>query len=943
MTKKIEIPVEARLNTSGVEQGAKKLDDALNRVGKRKIDPVPDSAIRKIDALFQAYLKLDREMARRLKVTGQQGLAPDAINWDPVYQNQKSRSSKMRQLQQFMHGGGADFQPPQQPGAPRGPGGGARMAAGVAQAGLRAAGPAGGVAANALGTGMSAGFGAGLMGLVGGIAALGVGKLVGAVTEKIEQAENNNIAYDRLKRTVGDVGTSFIALKTAVMKTGESLNVTYDETSGLFSQFAKAGKVSGRNGAASMPQEIGLGVGMSRAYGLDNGQGVGFLGQMRGVGVTKDVQDSRRLAILVGETIAKSDAFAKADEVLEAIGNFATSQTRSSMSGANVAGYAGMFSSMVGSGIPGMDPSGAASMLSRVNSSLSAGGAKGEASQFFTSMVGNRMGLDPLQMQVMREGGAFASKDQMFGVGSAYTRYMGQTGPQGSSNYLSETRSLIEEKYGGDSETQKLMRAQAFGNHTGLNMNQSMAMLSLEPNQMGELQKVLGNTALSMNASGINNAAMALNGTDQDRDSIRSGLLKRDDLKKEDRATLESIGSQSPEEQKRTLAILSAQYEQERTQGSDIRDSRAALDNIKVKVADYMVPALQDMRKALLYMAGGNGKKTPGEMMKEFAAGEEKDRVNGINEQFDNKKSKLKSERDGLYDQRRKLRNQLSRGQIPREQFDEQMGGINTRLTGIDGELGDVESDRSTALKPPSATVKKSDGVAPSGGATGSWDAPKSSGGGTDGKKPSGRVAEFVKKYSPLAENIAKEKNVPVDAVLGQLGLETGWGKSIIPGSNNLGNIKDFSGNGPKAKDNMTGSVDAYRSYESTDAFGEDFKKLLDKKRYQGAQGTTNAKDYFSALKRGGYAEDPNYVRSGVAAAAMAAKARGTAIPSGATPLPDGVTPSNAGGGRGMSVSFDPLIVKYPGQDGRQVMPDQAINTRVNPANPMQGGANGAW
>ena len=54
-------------------------------------------------------------------------------------------------------------------------GGGGGMGTQVAQAGLSALGPAGGVAAGALGTGMSAGFGAGLMGLLGGMLALGVG------------------------------------------------------------------------------------------------------------------------------------------------------------------------------------------------------------------------------------------------------------------------------------------------------------------------------------------------------------------------------------------------------------------------------------------------------------------------------------------------------------------------------------------------------------------------------------------------------------------------------------------------------------------------------------------------------------------------------------------------------------------------------------------------
>jgi len=937
MTQKIEIPVAATLNTTGIEQGAKKIDKALGDVGRRKIDPVPDGAIRKVDALFQAYLKLDREMARRLKVTGQQGVGPEAVDWGPVYQNQKSRAQKLRQLQSFMQSGGADFQPPQQP-RERG-GGAARMAAGVAQAGLRAAGPAGGVAANALGTGMSAGFGAGLMGLVGGVAALGVGKLVGAITEKIEQAENNNIAYDRLKRTLGDVNVSFAALKSGVMRTGEALSVTYDETAGLYSQFAKAGKV-GRAGVNAMPQEIGLGVGLSRAYGLDNSQGVGFLGQMRGVGVTKDVQDSRRMAILIGETIAKSDAFAKADEVLEAIGNFATSQTRSSMSAANVAGYAGMFSSMVGSGMAGMDPSGAASMLSRVNSSLAAGGAKGEASQFFTSMVGNRMGLDPLQMQVLREGGAFASKDQMFGVGSAYTRYMGQTGPTGGGNYLSETRALIEEKYAGDGEQQRLMRAQAFGNHTGLNMNQAMAMLSLQPNEMGELQKVLGNKTLSLNASGINNAAMALNGTDEDRASIRAGLLKRDDLTKDDRTTLERLGSQNPEEQKRTLAVLSAQYEQERTQGSDIRDSRAALDNIKVKVADYMVPALQDMRKALLYMAGGNGKKTPGEMMKEFEAGEKKDRINSINEQFDNKASGLKAERDKLIDQKRGLRKQLMSGSINRDEYDKQVAAIDARLEGVGGDLKAVEADRKAAIDADGRPAAAPGGNPAASGSTGSA--------GVSGRRSGG--AATGDPGNPGTSNGAMKHF-----------MDKGWTREqaagIVANLNKESNLRPGAvGDGGKAYGIAQWHPDRQAEFEKKygkSIRGSSVAEQLDFVHYEMTEGKEKAAG--DRLKRAQTASEAGsivskYYERPLAREAEAAERGAAAEHLYRTPMPQQAVAAGAGPGRGsaeaynqLRVTADPIIVQHQGPNGQQVRPDQTINTRVSAPSPVSGGATGSY
>lgn len=131
-------------------------------------------------------------------------------------------------------------------------------------------------------------------------------------------------------------------------------------------------------------------------------------------------------------------------------------------------------------------------------------------------------------------------------------------------------------------------------------------------------------------------------------------------------------------------------------------------------------------------------------------------------------------------------------------------------------------------------------------------------------------VAEFVKTVEPHARKVAERLGVPVAAVVGQWGLETGWGRSVVPGTNNLGNIKDTSGAGVAATDNQTGSRDKYRQYDTVDQFAEDFTKLLGGGRYKGAMGTKDAQAYFSGLKAGGYAEDPAYVQKGAAAAKMA-------------------------------------------------------------------------
>lgn len=119
---------------------------------------------------------------------------------------------------------------------------------------------------------------------------------------------------------------------------------------------------------------------------------------------------------------------------------------------------------------------------------------------------------------------------------------------------------------------------------------------------------------------------------------------------------------------------------------------------------------------------------------------------------------------------------------------------------------------------------------------------------------------DFYSMYMPQAQAAAAQLNVPAEAILNQWGLETGWGKSVIPGTNNLGNIKSTNGKGTYATDNMTGSRDPYRQYASADDFTNDYVRLI-KSRYPQAVGAKDALAYGTALKAGGYAEDPNYAQ----------------------------------------------------------------------------------
>ncbi len=649
----IKIHVGAELDDSSLKAQIESVKKALNSLGTtaakasgakfRPVDNVAIEDVRRLRREFESLMRVSPGLRRRVEASGQRDVPWHQMDWELMIPDAGQRTKYARQVMGYMQPGAVSGG--QAPVKPMGVGAAAGMALGrVAQAGLGATGGAGGVAAGALGTGMSAGFGAGLMGLLGGVAALAVGKAVGAVTEKIGQAEDNAVGYDRLKRTLGDVNVSFGALKSAIEGTADANRITYAEAGKLSTQFAKLGNLSGDQ-LKGLAGEIGSGVGLARSFGLEPEQGVNVLGRMRGLGVTRNEQDTRRFALLIGETIGKAGAFAKADEVMEAIGDYATMQTRNGMGGANVAGYAGMLTGMVGSGIPGLDPAGAGSLLARINSSLAAGGAKGEASQFMTARVGSRLGLDPLQTQVMREGGAFATNDETFGPGSTYARYMGKTGPRGSKTHIAARIEELRASYGND----PMMLAQATANDFGINMRQAMALLSTKPHQMGEMSKFADLTKLS--DSGIGNLSKALYGSGDDRKALADSLMRRTGagaLSSEEREKLSGAMAGDEVTQKKVLAELVASRDQERTQGSDIRDSKNLLDNIKTDIASKLIPLTEQMRAGIIYMASKDGKMTTEQIMQAVIENDSNGRIAAIHGEFDPKRQAIMGRRDAL-------------------------------------------------------------------------------------------------------------------------------------------------------------------------------------------------------------------------------------------------------------------------------------------------------
>ena len=148
---------------------------------------------------------------------------------------------------------------------------------------------------------------------------------------------------------------------------------------------------------------------------------------------------------------------------------------------------------------------------------------------------------------------------------------------------------------------------------------------------------------------------------------------------------------------------------------------------------------------------------------------------------------------------------------------------------------------------------------------------------------PAAQRIGFIRALAPYAQRAAAQLGISPDGLIAQAALETGWGRHVPTGegvsSNNPFGIKAGTAwNGASVQATTTeyqrtvpvAGVASFRAYSSLQQGVNDYVSLLrNNAAYQPALGTgADVGAFATALKRGGYATDPDYVAKLTATAA---------------------------------------------------------------------------
>ena len=643
----VSIQLSAQLDTQGLQAQLTDLTrrinaagDAVAKANRLQFNPVSAASVQQAQRIEQSFARINKlapDYYKRVVASGQQGQAWDQVDPNRMYSNPVQAARAQRQMFTLLTGlgfGGSTVTPPPgtqmvpAQGGSRGGGGPPSFGGRVLDTAFNNAGPIGRAAAGGIQAGRQAmasggGFGGGIAaGLGFGLSSLalsGVAAVVGGIASHVGEAQQLSIMQADLYRRIGGRGTGngYDALGIGVRGMSDRIGVDYQEAYGLAGMAARR---SGVTRTGELTELVGTGGGFARSYGFDPSAGVSAFASMRGVGVTRNSEDTRRLGIAIAEGIARAGVFARAEEFLAEIANYGEQTTRSTLTRANVEGFAGALTALAGSGIPGLDPRGAAALLGRADQAIRGGGAAGEAGQaFLYQVLGRETGMDPMQVHALQEGGLFATGRNTFGrdaqgrlaIAGQHYADNGIAVPGGlaedDTTNLERVIGGLRRTYGG---ANRRLLAEATSRMFGLGQRQSMALLGMNPSQLQGFGR-LGLTTEQLNGMSETGIAMVgrigasddagLNGI---ADEFR-GRTGRSGLNAAERERLDAAQrSGDAEDLRKTLAELAAIKGAQETEGDRTRSSLQGINKAITDAASLLVGPLNTAAETLLSIAG---------------------------------------------------------------------------------------------------------------------------------------------------------------------------------------------------------------------------------------------------------------------------------------------------------------------------------------------------
>lgn len=473
-------------------------------------------------------------------------------------------------------------------------------------------GPVGGILQEGIGGG-GAGFEAG--GLLGGLGGLGAGLLGGgaialagiagkAISEGLDQAKNRSYDLDTLKRSMGDLGISFDGLSDASWKAAQGLGMANGE---FVKMEQLANSTSG--GAYRTPDELAgatrSGVDLARAYGMQPGQGVGFVAGMQRM---NSRQDNKELATQLAEAIATAQGKATPGEVAQAMQGFAAAQNRFNSGSVDLSRFGNAFATLL---TGDMTADHASSILGQANSAMQKMGGT-EAGQNFTMQAfGN---LDPIRARMRAEGGLFGNGLDNPSIG-AYMRAHGardwdgmSKGPDGTN--FSVMRDAFDKAYAGRGTYGAEMELDAAKNYFGLksyaDTSSFMNMSDSSHSSIAMALKKAGVKLSDVREGGLQALAGVSSTTTFDGlDSLYKGSIRgRSDMNEGDISSLDRAEKSGNFDtfQNELVRVLAGKG-QEDDAGSTQRSIDANIADMKTMMGEKLLPYTQAIMEGIVAFA----------------------------------------------------------------------------------------------------------------------------------------------------------------------------------------------------------------------------------------------------------------------------------------------------------------------------------------------------